>query len=68
MRRSPDDSSGHEEDGGGEQEGEALHEVQRGRVEGVEDAAAHQEAQALHTGDAGEQDPWEEKEPKHTGV
>lgn len=53
----PDDATWEEEDDGSEQEREALHEVQRGRVEGIEEAAAHQGTGALHTGYGGKQGP-----------
>lgn len=56
---SPDYSSGDEEDDGSKKEGKALHEVQRGWVERVEDTTSHQKTQALHTGNRGKQGTWD---------
>jgi len=50
---SPNYSCRDEEHDGSKEEGEAPHEVQGGRVEGVEDATAHQKTQALYTGNGG---------------
>jgi len=44
-----------------EEEGEALEEVQRGGVDGVEEAAGHQGRQTLHTGNRGKQSTWNQK-------
>ena len=57
----PDDSSRYEEEDGTEEEGEALEEMQRGWVDGVEEAAGHQRRQTLHTGNRGKQGTWNQR-------
>ena len=57
----PDDSSRDEEEDGTEEEGEALEDVQRGWVDGIEEAAGHQRRQALHTGNRGKQGTWNQR-------
>lgn len=53
----PNDATWEKKDDGSEQEREALHEVQRGWVERIEEATGHQRTQALHTGYGGKQGP-----------
>lgn len=53
--QAPNYSSRDEEDDGTEEEGEALEEVQRRWVDGVEEAASHQRRQTLYTGNRGKQ-------------
>lgn len=53
----PDDATWEKKDDGSKQEREALHEVQRGGVERIEEATGHQRTQALHTGYGGKQGP-----------
>ena len=57
----PNDSSRDEEEDGAKEEGEALEEVQRCWVDGVEEAASHQRRQTLHTGYRGKQGTWNQK-------
>lgn len=51
----PNQNGWNEEEASSQEEGEALHEVQSGRVDGVEDAGGHQHGQAIHTGHSREQ-------------
>lgn len=49
-----------EEQSSSQEEGEALHEVQGGWVERVEDAGGHQHGQAIHTGQSRKESACEE--------
>lgn len=51
----PNQNGRDEEEASSQEEGEALHEVQSDRVEGVEDAGGHQHGQAIHTGHSREE-------------
>lgn len=55
---SPNYSTGDEEKDGSKDEGEALHEVQCGGVDGVEEAAGHQKTQGLNKANNGKQGTW----------
>lgn len=52
---SPNDSGRDQLQQGTEQEGEALHEVQRCWIQGVVEGAAHQETQTLHASNCSKQ-------------
>lgn len=53
----PNDATWEKKDDGSKQEREALHEVQGGWVERIEEATGYQRTQALHTGYGGKQGP-----------
>lgn len=55
----PNQNGRDEEEDSSQEEGEALHEVQSGWVERVEDARGHQHGQAVHTGHRRKESTWE---------
>lgn len=54
----PNQNGRDEEEASSQEEGEALHEVQSGWVERVEDARGHQHGQAVHTGHRRKESTW----------
>lgn len=61
--RLPDQNGRDEEEASSQEEGEALHEVQSGWVEQVEDAGGRQHGQAIHTGHSRKESTWEGSRP-----
>lgn len=56
----PNQNGWDEEEGSSQEEGEALHEVQSGWVERVEDARGRQHGQCIHTGHSRKESTCEE--------